>query len=133
MSLEIFEVDGAPVAYFITNEWQPNKTEFLTPANLNLQMGMIVYGKDQAIIPHSHLPFERKIFGTNECIIVRKGKCLLDLYDKRKKLAVTKELNEGDIVLLIGGSHGFRMNEDTVLFEVKQGPYAGEEDKERFY
>ena len=41
-------------------------------------------------------------------------------------------MEEGDIVLLLGGAHGFRMIEDTILFEVKQGPYAGEADKKRF-
>ena len=36
---------------------------------------------------------------------------------------------KGDIVLLLGGAHGFRMLEDTVLFEVKQGPYIPKKDK----
>ena len=32
----------------------------------------------------------------------------------------------------VGGGHGFRMIEDTVLFEIKQGPYGGPAEKERF-
>jgi hypothetical protein len=44
----------------------------------------------------------------------------------------SRELAAGSIVLLLGGGHGFRMMEDTVLFEVKQGPYAGDKDKARF-
>jgi len=31
---------------------------------------------------------------------------------------------------LVGGGHGFRMQEDTVLLEIKQGPYLGLGEKE---
>ena len=35
-------------------------------------------------------------------------------------------------MLMISGGHGFRMLEDTVLFEVKQGPYTGLDEKKWF-
>ena len=35
-------------------------------------------------------------------------------------------------MLMIDGGHGFRMLEDTVFLEVKQGPYTGVDEKERF-
>ncbi len=38
----------------------------------------------------------------------------------------------GDVVLLAHGGHGFVMLEPSEMIEVKQGPYAGEQDKERF-
>jgi hypothetical protein len=41
-------------------------------------------------------------------------------------------MSQGDVITLIGGGHGFRMKEDTVLLEIKQGPYGGEQDKARF-
>jgi hypothetical protein len=36
------------------------------------------------------------------------------------------------VILLASGGHGFTMLEPTEIIEVKQGPYAGTEDKERF-
>ena len=33
---------------------------------------------------------------------------------------------------MTGGGHGFCMLEDTVLLEIKQGPYTGLEEKEHF-
>jgi hypothetical protein len=33
---------------------------------------------------------------------------------------------------MVGGGHGFHMLEDTVLLEVKQGPYTGIDEKEHF-
>ena len=36
------------------------------------------------------------------------------------------------MLIAVAGGHGFRVFEDTVLLEVKQGPYPGEAEKERF-
>jgi len=36
------------------------------------------------------------------------------------------------VILLAFGGHGFEMLEATEIIEVKQGPYAGEQDKTRF-
>jgi hypothetical protein len=37
-----------------------------------------------------------------------------------------------DVMLMAGGGHGFRMLEDTVFLEVKQGPDTGTDEKECF-
>ena len=63
---------------------------------------------------------------------MRQGRCILDLYGEDRVLLTSRELVAGDAVLLIEGGHGFRMLEDTVLFEVKQGPYGGVAEKVRF-
>jgi len=47
-------------------------------------------------------------------------------------LGITRILEEGDILFLINGGHGFKMLEDSVLLEIKQGPYLGKDDKEKF-
>lgn len=130
--IEIVNDGETPLAYFVRAGWMPEKTTFVTPDHFGQQMGMIVYGAGQAIQPHLHLPVVREVHGTSECIVVRKGACLIDLYDSNKRLVSTHALATGDIVLLVGGGHGFRMTEDTVLFEVKQGPYVGMADKARF-
>jgi hypothetical protein len=41
-------------------------------------------------------------------------------------------VREGDVLLLVKGGHGFRMLEETVFVEIKQGPYTGLDEKERF-
>lgn len=130
--LEVINGPDGPLAYIVDGAWSPEKTEFLTPDDFGQQMGMIVYGKGQSIIPHVHLPVTRTVEGTTECIVVRSGLCEIDLFDKDKIYITTRKLKVGDIILLLGGGHGFRMLEDTVLFEVKQGPYVGNADKARF-
>ena len=130
--VEIISDSDGPVAYLINRKWQPKKTKFLTPDDFGQQMGMIVYGKGESVQPHMHLPITRQVQGTTECVMVKKGSCFLDIYNKSKELLDSRVMVEGDIVLLLGGAHGFRMMEDTILFEVKQGPYEGEADKQRF-
>ena len=130
--LQIISDGDESLAYVVRADWDPQKTEFLTPHHFGQQMGMIVYSAGKEIAPHVHLPAVREVRGTTECIVVRKGSCLIDIYTSAKKFVSTHRLQCGDIVLLLGGGHGFRMLEDTVLFEVKQGPYVSDADKERF-
>ena len=120
------------LAYIFRREINPEKTTFLTPSKLNLQLGFVVYPAAGTITPHVHLPVERKIVGTAEVLIVKKGRCEVDFYNDDRQLISTRELREGDVILTVGGGHGFRMLEDTVLLEIKQGPYVAGADKERF-
>ena len=81
---------------------------------------------------HYHLPRERTIVGTPEVLVVRSGRCRLDVYDDELQPVESLELGEGDIMVMVGGGHGFEMLEDTVLIEIKQGPYLGADEKEYF-
>lgn len=124
--------NGKPLCYIIRGELNPEKTTFLTPLEFNLQVGYIVHPAGREIPRHVHRPIERKIWGTAEVLIVRKGGCEIDVYNDDRQVVATRELREGDLMIMVGGGHGFRMLEDTVLIEVKQGPYPGIEEKERF-
>jgi hypothetical protein len=130
--IETVSHEGKVLAYVIRAETDADKTTFLTPDEINLQLGFVVYPRGGTVARHEHLPLKRSIVGTAEVLLVRKGRCLMDLYATDRTLVATVELNEGDLTLTLGGGHGFRMVEDTVLLEIKQGPYAGVQEKERF-
>lgn len=125
--------DGITYAMIIKTEELPGATRFMTPDNFNQQVGYIVYKQGEAIVPHIHHPIQRTVLGTTEVVIVKKGRCLVDFYNLEKQKYAERELQVGDIVVLLGAGHGFRMLEDTVLLEVKQGPFVEGADKERFY
>jgi len=91
-----------PLAYIFRREINPEKTRFLTPAELNLQLGFVVYPAAGTIAPHVHLPVERKIVGTAEVLIVKKGRCEVDFYNDERQLVSTRELREGDVILSFG-------------------------------
>jgi hypothetical protein len=120
------------LALVVRASHRPAATTFLTDPEHVQQVGFVVYGRGGEVARHAHLPVERRIVGTPEVIVVRAGRCELDVFDDRRELVATRELREGDVMVMLGGGHGFRMLEDTVLLEVKQGPYGGEAEKERF-
>jgi len=121
-----------PLLALIASGDDPDETTFPTPPELGFQLGFVVYPDGGEIQRHDHRPLERRLTGTSEALVVRSGRCEIDLYDDERQLVATRELRAGDVILIVGGGHGFRMLEDTVLLEVKQGPYTGLDEKERF-
>ena len=124
--------NNKPLAYIIRAELDPSRTTFLTPPEFKQQVGYVVYPAGGEIHRHLHRNLERHLVGTSEVLIVRRGRCETDVYNDQRELVATRELHQGDLMLMVGGGHGFRMQEDTVFLEVKQGPYTGLDEKERF-
>ena len=124
--------DGVVLAYIVRAALVPPTTTFLTPPSMNFQVGLVVVSEGKEIARHDHRPVRRHVIGTSEAIFVRKGLCEADVYNAKRELISTHQLREGDVALFVGGGHGFRGLEDTVLLEIKQGPYHGLDDKERF-
>ncbi len=124
--------EGRPLALIVRASVEPSHTEFMTPSEFKQQVGFVVYPEGGEIKRHVHLPLERHLIGTAEVLVLRKGRCLMDVYDDARHLIATRELRVGDVMLMVGGGHGFRMLEDTVFLEVKQGPYTGLQEKELF-
>jgi uncharacterized protein with PhoU and TrkA domain len=130
--IEHIACNGAPLAYIIRAEIDPRETTFVTPSDFKQQVGFIVYPAGAEIPRHVHRPVERRLNETSEVLIVRRGHCEVDIYNNARNLVAVRKLSAGDILILVAGGHGFRMLEDTVLLEVKQGPYTGLEERERF-
>jgi hypothetical protein len=104
----------------------------LTPREFKQQVGFIVYPAGGAIQRHVHRALERHIVGTSEVLILKRGRCIVDVFNDARVLVASRELSAGDLMLMVGGGHGFRMLEDTIFLEVKQGPYSSVDEKERF-
>ena len=129
---EIIKWNGQPLVYIIRPDPLPEQTTFVTPPEFKQQVGFVVYPEGGEIAKHIHLALERHLVGTSEVLVLLKGSCLIDIYNTEKDLVATRELKVGDVMLMVGGGHGFRMQEDTVFLEIKQGPYLDTEEKERF-
>jgi hypothetical protein len=131
-AIENITFQGKPLCLIIRVELRPDATTFLTPPDFNLQVGYIVHPAGHTIPRHVHLPVERHLTGTSEVLIVKEGRCELNVYNDARALVATRVLTEGDVMVMVGGGHEFRMQEDTVLLEIKQGPYPGVQEKEQF-
>ena len=125
--------DGdATLAFIISAQATSETTDFFSSDADSFQAGFVVYPAGGQVEAHLHLPVVREVVGTSELLVVRSGRCIVDIYSDDRRLVSSHELMAGDAVLSLGGGHGFRMIEDTVLFEIKQGPYGGLAEKERF-
>lgn len=129
---ESIECGGKLIATIVRAEKMPEKTEFVTGDNVKQQVGFVVYPEGGQIPRHIHVPMQRQIVGTSEVLLVRKGILEADFYTDSKEYICSRILRQGDLLLLVSGGHGFTCLKDTVLLEIKQGPYLGPEEKERF-
>jgi mannose-6-phosphate isomerase-like protein (cupin superfamily) len=120
------------LAIIVRGEYRPTSTTFLTSPELEQQLGFVVHPAGERIPSHMHRPEERHLTGTSEVLVVVKGACEIELFDDHHVRVATRQLNQGDVVLLASGGHGFRMLQETVLLEIKQGPYMGQDEKDIF-
>lgn len=130
--VEIIQSGEVVLAYVIRAEFAPERTTFVTPSTLKQQVGFVVYPQGGEIARHKHVALKRSLVGTSEVLVVKSGRCEIDIYDNDETLVATRELAPGDVMLMVDGGHGFRMLEDTVFLEIKQGPYTGLDEKEHF-
>ena len=130
----VYDKDNTvPICHIIRGSYNPNKTEFFTPGSYSQQLGIIKYPKGGTIKAHFHNKVVREVHYTQEVLVIRKGKLKVNLFDHELKPILDVVLNQGDVILLASGGHGFEMLEDCELLEVKQGPYNGvEADKTHF-
>ena len=131
-SVETIAHLGKTLCIIIRARPVPNATTFYTPNDFNLQVGKIVYPAGGEIPRHTHRAVNRTVHNTSEVLVVQKGRLMVDLYADDRAFLYSRELEAGDVIVLMSGGHGFRLIEDTILLEVKQGPYGGQQEKDRF-
>jgi len=132
MDIEHIKDGDIDLALIVRRNYRNEGIEFFTPNSYSQQIGYMNRPAGYVIQPHVHNPVTREVQYTNEVLIVRSGRVQVDFYSEQQVYLFSRELVQGDIVLLIRGGHGFNMLEATEMIEVKQGPYAGDLDKTRF-
>jgi hypothetical protein len=120
------------IAVIIRGDTPQKGIEFYTPDDSGQQIGAMSWPAGHEVLPHIHNHVERTVSRTQEVLVIRKGRARIDLYDEQKNYLESHIVVSGDIIFLAGGGHGVTMLDDTVMVEIKQGPYAGERDKTRF-
>lgn len=131
MNVEYIEKDGTLLAVILSGG-APDSSSFYTSDDAVMQVGHVIRSAGTEIDRHAHHPIQRQIVGTPEVLVTIEGRAEIDVYDEERRLVATRELREGDVCVMLKGAHGFRVLEDTVFLEVKQGPYGGPGEKERF-
>lgn len=126
-------VDGPEmIALIIRAEFDEPGLHFLTPPDFSQQVAVMQHPAGKTLAAHTHNPVAREILYTQEVLLIRKGKVKVNLYSASRERLSSTVLKSGDLILLCSGGHSFKMLEDTTMIEVKQGPYAGSDDKTIF-
>jgi mannose-6-phosphate isomerase-like protein (cupin superfamily) len=123
---------GKELALIIRRSFRKEGIEFFTPGSYSQQIGYMNRPAGYVIAPHVHNAVPREVQFTKEVLIIRSGRVRVDFYSETQEYLESTILETGDVILLAYGGHGFEMLEPTEMIEVKQGPYAGDEDKTRF-
>jgi len=120
------------LAIIVSKNYRKDGISFITPNDFTLQLGYFNHPAAYEIKPHIHHPVQRETAGTQEVLIIQKGAIRIDFYSNDKWYLESRELSEGDVILLISGGHGMTVLEPLSMIEVKNGPYRPEEDKDKF-
>lgn len=122
--------EGKILAVVIRKDSSLKGVNFFTPQDFSQQLGLLVHEKGKKIKAHRHRLIKREITLTQEVLVVLEGKVKIDLYNENLKKIKTVVTTDGDTILLANGAHSIEILEDSRIIEIKQGPYAGEDDKE---
>tara|TARA_R100001460_G_scaffold83037_3_gene123935 strand:- start:1473 stop:1889 length:417 start_codon:yes stop_codon:yes gene_type:complete len=98
-----------------------------------LQLAAMKIKKDHKFRGHKHLKLVRETDITQECWIVVRGSVKTFHYDEDDNLIEENILHEGDATITFRGGHNYQsLSEDTLVYEIKTGPYMGQAKDKTF-
>ena len=85
------------------------------------------------VSPHKHLPIQLNTNKRMEVWILLTGVVQYEIYDLNDELIVQAKLIAPGFALFFGGGHSLRvLEQESIFFEIKTGPYKGvENDKQQ--
>tara|TARA_R100000008_G_C3581173_1_gene168619 strand:- start:1924 stop:2355 length:432 start_codon:yes stop_codon:yes gene_type:complete len=118
---EFYTIEGDGVRRDVVGE-----KEFIQLSALNMNEG-------HTFKPHKHIwkPGEKEVIAQESWVVI-KGSVKVIMYDLDDKIIATPILKQGDCSVTLGGGHTYRiLEDDTLVYEYKTGPYKGQKlDKE---
>ena len=116
------------IATVITNFEEAGRHDASTVDEI-LQVSALSLAKNKVVKSHLHKPIVRGTIGTQEAWIVISGKIRAEIFDINKDKISENILMSGDCIVLYRGGHSMQvLEDDTVIYEVKNGPYLGAEN-----
>ena len=99
-----------------------------------IQLSAMNMKKGHTYRPHQHIwkPGEEKCIAQESWVVI-KGSVKVIMYDLDDKVISTPILYPGDCSMTFQGGHNYEiLEEDTVVYEYKTGPYKGVENDKEF-
>lgn len=102
----------------------------IAPENEFLQLSSLKMKKNTTFKPHKHIykQGEKEVIAQESWVII-KGKVKVIMYDLDDTIIHEPILNAGDTSITFRGGHNYlALEEDTIVYEYKTGPYKGQEN-----
>jgi hypothetical protein len=129
MPAEIFRAGPEIQAIVIRGNAKVEGISFFSEPDFSQQIGLMTRPSGYIVPTHVHNEVKRQITQTQEVLVIRKGACKVSLFNKLLEPTSSIELVAGDTILLASGAHRIEMQTECEILEIKQGPYAGSNDK----
>ena len=105
----------------------------IAPENEFLQLASIKMAKGTTFKAHKHIVLEKTTSIAQESWLVIKGSVKCIFYDLDDKIIAEPILYPGDCSMTFRGGHNYLiLEDDTVVYEYKTGPYLGIEMDKTF-
>ena len=110
------------------DEFTEKRTE-LVDADQFIQCSYLKMDEGQTFKPHKHIwksPSAKRVIAQESWVVIR-GSVKVFFYDVDGELLETHILNAGDSSFTLEGGHTYEiLEDDTMVYEYKTGPYEGQ-------
>jgi hypothetical protein len=129
------EIDKTKVLHIIVrkDEMLSGREDIVTKENF-IQCSRLNLTKGTTFNPHKHIWKERTLnMIAQESWVIIQGSVMCIFYDIDDSILTTEILNAGDASFTLEGGHNYEILEDnTLVYEYKTGPYEGQEFDKTF-
>lgn len=130
--MQLVEHHGQKIAVKLSREDFRAGLSFFTDPTDFIQVGSWRYAAGKELPAHNHQWVQRSSDRTQEVVAVLQGRLRVRLYGEDDVFREALEAERGEVVILFSGGHGYDiLEEDTIVLEVKNGPYPGAEADRR--
>lgn len=133
MKINVYSKIDPKILLFVINRRESisDVRQDLSPGAEYLQVATKKLSAGTTFAPHRHNKLLRETDITQEAWVFLQGRVAARFWDIDDELIYETELGAGDAAVVFRGGHSFIvLEEDTILYEFKTGPYYGvEKDK----
>ena len=131
----ISQVEPGKLLHIINRFDDIQKRTDVAPETEFLQLAALRMEKGKTFRPHKHIwkPCQNPQVIAQESWVVIQGSVKVFLYDLDDTLIGTEIISQGDCSMTFEGGHTYEiLEENTVVYEYKTGPYTGVENDKVF-
>jgi len=130
---EIKDGDNLLHLVFRKQDFQSGRQD-IAPGEMFLQCAALRMGREKTFKPHQHILKQGPdhVIAQESWVVIR-GAVKVMFYDCTGKMIHEDVLTEGDMSMTFFGGHNYLiMQDDTLVYEFKTGPYTGQQNDKVF-